>query len=98
MGTIPRPSRDLVIAKEVGDRTDTGQRAGRSYGNLGCAYWSKGDFSKTIEHHTHRLAIAKEVGDRAGQSAAYGNLGNRMIQREPQRQFSHFTSFVTPGV
>ncbi len=46
-----------------------------SYGNLGRAYRSQGDFSKGIEHHGQRLAIAKEVGDRAGECAAYSNLG-----------------------
>jgi hypothetical protein len=37
---------------------------------------SQGDFSKAIKYHAHHLAIAKEVGDRAGEGAAYGNLGN----------------------
>ncbi len=46
-----------------------------AHGNLGCAYQSKGAFSKAIEYHTQRLAIAKEVGDRAGEGGAYDNLG-----------------------
>jgi hypothetical protein len=32
--------------------------------------------SKAIEYHTQHLAVAKEVGDRAGEGAAYGNLGS----------------------
>ena len=59
----------LAIAKE-----GAGECA--SYGNLGNAYQSQGDFSKAIAYHTQRLAIAKEVGDRAGEGRAYGNLGN----------------------
>ena len=37
---------------------------------------SQGDFSKAIEYHAQHLAIAKEVGDRAGEGAAYANLGS----------------------
>ena len=32
-------------------------------------------FSKAIEYHGQHLAIVKEVGNRAGEKAAYGNLG-----------------------
>ncbi len=35
----------------------------------------QGDYAKAIEYHTQHLAIAKEVGDRAGEGAAYANLG-----------------------
>ena len=55
-----------------------GDRAGEgiSYGNLGNAYDSLGDFKKAIEYHERHLKIAKEVGDRAGEGISYGNLGN----------------------
>ena len=49
---------------------------GKEYGNLGSAYGSQGDFSKSIDHHGQHLAIAKEVGNRAGEGTAYGKLGN----------------------
>jgi tetratricopeptide (TPR) repeat protein len=49
---------------------------GTTYGNLGNAYQSQGDYAKAIEYHTQHLSIAKEVGDRAGEGRAYGNLGN----------------------
>jgi len=48
---------------------------GRVYGNIGNACESQGDFSQAIEYHAQDLSIAKEVGDRAGEGAAYGNLG-----------------------
>ena len=47
-----------------------------SYGNLGNAYDSLGDFKKAIEYHELYLKIAKEVGDRAGEGKSYVNLGN----------------------
>ena len=37
---------------------------------------SLGDYQKAIEYHEKDLKIAKEIGDRAGEGAAYGNLGN----------------------
>ena len=34
------------------------------------------DNQKAIEYHEKLLKLAKEIGDRAGEGAAYGNLGN----------------------
>ena len=48
---------------------------GRSYGNLGSAYRSLGQFKTAIDYHKQDLEIAKEVGDKAGEGASYGNLG-----------------------
>ena len=56
----------------MGDRVGEGS----SYGNLGNAYHSLGDFRKALEYHERHLKIAKEVGDRAGEGRSYGNLGN----------------------
>ena len=36
----------------------------------------RGDYQEAIEYHEKRPGIAKEIGYRAGQGAAYGNLGN----------------------
>ena len=47
-----------------------------TYGNLGNAYYSLGQFHKAIEYHSKHLAIAIKVGDRAGEGRAYANLGN----------------------
>ena len=49
---------------------------GSTYGNLGNAYDSLGDFKKAIEYHERHLKIAKEVADRAGEGSSYDNLGN----------------------
>ena len=56
----------------MGDRAGKG----RAYGNLGIAYFSRGDYSKAIEYYTQDLEIAKEVDDRAGEGRAYGNLAS----------------------
>ena len=62
----------MKIAIEIGDRAGEG----RTYGNLGNAYRSQGDFRKSIEYHEKDLKMAIEIGDRAGEGQAYGNLGN----------------------
>ena len=48
---------DLKIAIEIGDRGGEG----RAYGNLGCAYWSLGDYRKSIQYHEKDLKIAIEI-------------------------------------
>ena len=49
---------------------------GNTYGNLGNAYHSLGDFKKAIEYHNLPLKIDKKVGDKHGEGKAYGNLRN----------------------
>ncbi len=80
----------LNIAKEIGDKAGTG----RSYGNLGNAYYSLGDFKRAIEYFEQDLSVAKEVKDRAGEGKSYGNIGlcyhrfsdfKRAIQYHEQR-------------
>ena len=65
--------------KEVGDRAgkEVGDLAGKggAYANLGCAYYSLGDYAKAIEYLAQSLAIAKDVGNRAGEGQAYAKLG-----------------------
>ena len=63
---------DLKLAKEMGHIAGEG----RSYANLGDAYYSLGNFKKAIEYHERHLKIAKELGDRAAEGTSYGNLGN----------------------
>ena len=63
--------RDLIIAKDVGDRSGEGG----AYNNLGIAHTSLGNFQKAIEYHEKHLKMAKEVGDSTGEGGAYGNLG-----------------------
>ena len=57
-------------------RTSMPSKAAGVYCILGIAFKSLGSFSKALEHHKEHLAIAKEVGDRAGEGAAYANLGS----------------------
>ena len=40
------------------------------------AFQSQIDYQKAFEHHETHLKIATESSDRAGELAAYGNLGN----------------------
>ena len=41
----------------------------------GKLYFSLDDFRKALEYHEKRLKTAIEIGDRAGEEAAYENLG-----------------------
>jgi len=66
-------TQDLAIAKEVGDRVEKDT----AYGNLGCAYQTKG----AIQHYTQDLAIAKEVGDRAGEGGRTGTSASCISSR-----------------
>ena len=49
---------------------------GKTYGHLGIAYQSLGDFKTAVGYHERHLKIAKEVGDKAGEGRTYGDLGN----------------------
>ena len=64
--------KELVIAREMGDRRDEGT----AIGNLGIAYKNLGDALKAIEFHEQQLKIVREIGDRRGEGNALGNLGN----------------------
>ena len=55
----------------IGDRAGEGT----TYGYLGIAYHSLGDFRKAIEYHEKDLKIAIEICDRAGEGRSYANLG-----------------------
>ena len=61
----------MKIAIEIGDRAGEGG----TYGNLGIAYKSLGDFRKVIEYHEKQLKIAIEIGNRALEGTAYHNIG-----------------------
>ena len=82
-------TRNLAIAKEVGDRAGEG----RAYGNLGNAYWFAGGLQPRLSSTTRSdLAIAKEVGDRAGEGRAYANLG---CVHQSQGDFSQAIKYHT---
>ena len=57
--------------KEIGDRDSEG----KTYGNIGIAYYDLGDFKKAITYHERKLEIMKELGNRGGEGHAYGELG-----------------------
>ena len=63
---------DLNIAKELGDTAGEGA----TYGNLGIAHQSLGDFKQAKECHKQQLSIAKYLGLKAEEGRAYGNIGN----------------------
>ena len=52
-----------------------GCEEGTTYGNLGNAYRSLGDYLKAIEYLEKHLKIAIDIGDRGGEGLANGNLG-----------------------
>ena len=58
--------------KEVGDKHGEGS----TYGNLGNAYQSLGEFKTAIDYHNLHLKTTKEVGDKHGEGVTYCNLGN----------------------
>ena len=43
--------------------------------NLGLAYYSLGQYERSIDLHQQSLVIAREIGDRGGEAASLGNLG-----------------------
>lgn len=47
-----------------------------AYGNLGVAFYSRGEFDRALDMHQKHLAIALHLGDVTGQATAYCNLGN----------------------
>ena len=49
--------RSLKIAIEISE----GAKEGRTYGNLGNAYWSLCDYQKAIEYHEKHLKVAIEI-------------------------------------
>ena len=52
---------------------------GSTYGSLGNAYLSLGNFKQASEYYEKHLSIAKEVGNRAGEGSTYGNLGKAYL-------------------
>ena len=59
------------MAKEIGDKGSEG----KVYNNLGNAYYSLGDYKKTIEFCQQSLSIAKETGNKGSEGKAYTGLG-----------------------
>ena len=75
-------SRQLVIAREIGDR----RGEGNALGNLGLAYAALGETRRAIELYEQQLVIAREIGDRRGEGTALGNLGSAYARLgEPRR-------------
>ncbi|XP_061594649.1 G-protein-signaling modulator 2-like isoform X2 [Cololabis saira] len=66
---------NLCLAKELGDHA----AQGRTYGNLGNAYYLLGNFETAAAAHQKRLLIAKEFGDKSAERRAHCNLGNAFI-------------------
>ena len=48
---------------------------GSTYANLGNAFYSLGDFEKSIDYHNLHLGIAKKIGNKTGEAKSYHMLG-----------------------
>jgi tetratricopeptide (TPR) repeat protein len=76
-GTMQRPSSTPRRTWRLQRRWATGRGRARRTLTSGPRIGRRGTTqSLAIKYHGQHLAIAKEVGDRAGEGAAYGNLGN----------------------
>ena len=48
----------------------------RSHGNLGSAYFSKGNYQEALQHHRAQLVLATQLKDRLAAIAALSSLGH----------------------
>jgi len=68
---IEHYERQLVIAREIGDRDGEGA----ALSNLGIAYKSLGEPRRAIEYYEQALVIARQIGDRRSEGITLNNLG-----------------------
>ncbi|CAB1352255.1 unnamed protein product [Coregonus sp. 'balchen'] len=64
-----------VIGQEL---LTTGDQSGecRAHGNLGSAYFSKGNYREALTNHRHQLVLAMKLKDREAASGALSSLGH----------------------
>ena len=58
--------------------TSLGDQLGecRAHGNLGAAFFSKGNYKEALTHHRFQLVLAMKQKDRNTAAAALSSLGN----------------------
>ena len=74
---INLPSRDLAIARDIGNRAGEGN----AFGNLRICHYSLGDYRQAINLHTQALAIDRDIGYRKGEGTDVGN--SRYLPLQP---------------
>lgn len=63
---------DLSVAKSLGDTVGEC----RAHGNLGSAYFSKGNFKEALTSHRYQLVLAMKCKDNQAAALALTSLGN----------------------
>lgn len=64
---------DLSVAKSLGDTVGEC----RAHGNLGSAYFSKGNFKEALTSHRYQLVLAMKCKDNQAAALALTSLGNQ---------------------
>lgn len=64
---------DLSVAKSLGDTVGEC----RAHGNLGSAYFSKGNFKEALTSHRYQLVLAMKCKDNQAAALALTSLGNK---------------------
>ncbi|KAL4646585.1 tetratricopeptide repeat protein 28-like isoform X1 [Arapaima gigas] len=66
---------DLEVAKTLGDQTGEC----RAHGNLGSAFFSKGNYREALTNHRHQLVLAMKLKDRELSSLLCCPSGNKLL-------------------
>lgn len=66
---------DLSVAKSLGDTVGEC----RAHGNLGSAYFSKGNFKEALTSHRYQLVLAMKCKDNQAAALALTSLGMSII-------------------
>ena len=81
---------DLAVAKSLGDIAGEC----RAHGNLGSAYFSKGNYKEALTSHRYQLVLAMKCKDTQAAASALTSLGKAAIaNRHPweTRTMLHLT-------
>ncbi|KAL4681356.1 hypothetical protein H8959_006833 [Pygathrix nigripes] len=78
---------DLDVAKTLGDQTGEC----RAHGNLGSAFFSKGNYREALTNHRHQLVLAMKLKDRE-------NFENTPKQQSYHLQYKKFRPLVKPKI
>jgi len=81
---------DLAVAKQLGDVTGEC----RAHGNLGSAYFSKGNYKEGLTSHRYQLVLAMKCKDTHAASTALTSLGWSNICFRLALETLHFVKMV----